>query len=213
MTPSRNASSRIDSSGCARSRSRVERAAERFAHALAGSSCRATNASFISRPGLVGHAERAVAQSGGDVLRRRAEARDLVVVNRGRAVHRDVRDDAAAHEIDEQRREAGLHDVPAEHERRRRACARRGVTIASTTARKSRATSTSGSASRNAANERSSRRRMRELDGAHLVRAARDGNRCERRRDPLRAVSAAVRLGRRGSAATFVVGDGRYDLR
>ena len=31
---------------------------------------------------LVGHAERAVAKTGGDVLRRRAEAGDLVVVNR-----------------------------------------------------------------------------------------------------------------------------------
>ena len=46
---------------------------------------------------LLGHAERAVAQAGGDVFRRRAEARDLVVVNRRRAVHREVRHDAAAH--------------------------------------------------------------------------------------------------------------------
>src|SRR5215211_7585210 len=37
--------------------------------------------------GLVGHAEGAVLQSRGDVLRRGAEARDLVVVDRGGAVH------------------------------------------------------------------------------------------------------------------------------
>ena len=113
--------------------------------------------------GLVGHAEGAVAQAGGDVLRRRAEARDLVVVNRRRAVHRDVRDDAAAHQIDEQRREPGLHDVAAEHDDDAALARARRRRSASTTARKSRATRTSGSASRNAANERSSRRRMREL--------------------------------------------------
>ena len=59
-------------------------------------------------------------------------------------------------QIDEQRREARLHDVAAEHEHDAALARRAAVAIASTTARKSRATSTSGSAAMNAANERSS---------------------------------------------------------
>ena len=66
-------------------------------------------------PGLFGHPERAVAQTGGHVFGGAAEPRDLVVVDGGRAVHREVRDDAASHQFDEQRRQPGLHDVAAEH--------------------------------------------------------------------------------------------------
>jgi hypothetical protein len=40
-----------------------------------------------SAPGFLGHPERAVAKTGGDVLGRSSESRDLVVVNRGGAVH------------------------------------------------------------------------------------------------------------------------------
>ena len=60
-----------------------------------------------------GHAERAIAKAGGDVLRRGAEARDLVVVDGGRAVHGEVGHDLATHQLDDDRREAGLHDVAA----------------------------------------------------------------------------------------------------
>ena len=67
-------------------------------------------------PGLLGHAEGAVLEPGGDVLGGRAEAGDLVVVDRRRAVHRHVRDDAAPHQLDEHRGEPGLHDVAAEHD-------------------------------------------------------------------------------------------------
>ena len=97
--------------------------------------------------GLLGHAEGAVAQAGGDVLGRAAEAGDLVVVDRRRPVHREVRDDAAAHQVDEHRREARLHDVAAEHDAPRRACACGGGDGV-TTARKSRATSDVGEGAR-----------------------------------------------------------------
>ena len=130
--------------------------------------------------GLLGHAERAVAQSGGDVLGGRAEARHLVVVNRRRPVHRDVRDDAASHQLDEQRRDSGLHDVAAEHQRRRRALLRAALAIASATARKSRATRTSGSDATNARNDRSSRGGCANSSVLDLVRAARDGDGADR---------------------------------
>ena len=64
---------------------------------------------------LLGHAEGAVRETGGDVLRRGSEARDLVVVDRRGAVHGDVGHDAAAHQLDEHGGEPGLHDVAAEH--------------------------------------------------------------------------------------------------
>ncbi|GMV10504.1 MAG: hypothetical protein AMXMBFR55_22380 [Gemmatimonadota bacterium] len=67
-------------------------------------------------PRLLGHAEGPVAQAGGDVFGGRAEARHLVVVDGGRAVHPEVGDDAAAHEVDEDRGEPGLHHVAAEHD-------------------------------------------------------------------------------------------------
>jgi len=58
----------------------------------------------------------AASQTGGDVFRRATEPRDFKVVNRRRAVHRDVRDDAPAHEIDQEWREPGLDDMAAEHD-------------------------------------------------------------------------------------------------
>ena len=64
---------------------------------------------------LLSHAEGAIAQARGHILRGRAEAGDLVIVNRRRTVHREVRDHAAAHEIVQQRCDASLHDMAAEH--------------------------------------------------------------------------------------------------
>ena len=64
--------------------------------------------------GLVGHAELPWPERAVDVLGGRARERDLEIVNQARAVHRDRRDEAALHEIDEHGREAGLDHVRAE---------------------------------------------------------------------------------------------------
>src|SRR5690606_17792283 len=75
---------------------------------------------------LLRHAERAVGEPGLDVLAGAAPARQLVVVDHGRAVGGEVRDDAALHEVDQHGREPGLHDVPAHHAQHAAAVARRG---------------------------------------------------------------------------------------
>ena len=132
--PRRRAASSSDSSGFASAGCSLERATEALAHAQAVPHAGDERLVHLA-PRLVGHAEGAVPQAGGDVLRGRAEAGDLVVVDGGRAVHRDVRDDAAPHQLDEHGCEAGLHDVAAEHDddaalrvapRRRRRSRRRG---------------------------------------------------------------------------------------
>ena len=171
----------------------------------------ATNASFISRPVSSAMPKVPSSQSGGDVLRRRAEARDLVVVNGGGAVHRDVRHDAAPHQLDEHGREAGLHDVAAEHDddAALRGAPRRRSAL--TTARKSRATRTSGSACEEGAEGTIVAGRLREVARAHLVRAHARRERCARRRDPPRRARvgrAATALGarpRRGWTVRFEV--------
>ncbi len=65
--------------------------------------------------GFLRHAEGAIHQSASDILRGGAEAGDLVVVNRGGAIHREVSDHAALHELDQKRSETGLHDMAAQH--------------------------------------------------------------------------------------------------
>src|SRR4029453_1895556 len=82
---------------------------------------RFTHAELLTHPGcerlieaatsLLRHPERAVTEPGRDILRRAAEACDLVVVDRGGAVHREVRDDPTPHEIDHERAPAPLYDV------------------------------------------------------------------------------------------------------
>ena len=70
-------------------------------------------------PGLLRHAERAVRQATGDVLARAAERGELEVVDRGTAVHREMRDHAAPHQLPQQRAEADLDDVtPEQHDDR-----------------------------------------------------------------------------------------------
>ena len=65
-------------------RARVERAAERFAHALRVLHPAHEGVVHLA-PRLLGHAERSVAQTRGDVFGRGAEARDLVIVDRRRS--------------------------------------------------------------------------------------------------------------------------------
>jgi hypothetical protein len=64
---------------------------------------------------LFGHSKGAIDQTASDVLGCRAKACDLVIVNCRRAVHREVRHHSPIDEIDDQRSEAGLDDVSAEH--------------------------------------------------------------------------------------------------
>ena len=181
---------------------RVERAAEALAHAHAVAHAGDERVVHLAS-GLVGHAERAVVEAGGDVLRRRAEARDLVVVNRRRAVHRDVRDDAASHEVDEHGREAGLHDVAAEHDddaalrvapRRRWRRRRRG-----SRARRGRR----GARARKARSERSSPGGCANRAALTLFGRTRDGNGAHGRRGPPRArgSGSADATARRSSAS------------
>src|SRR5450759_3033516 len=66
--------------------------------------------------GFLRHAEGSVHESAGDVFRGGAEARDLIVVDRGGAVHREVRDHSAIHQVDEKWRQARFHDVAADHD-------------------------------------------------------------------------------------------------
>ena len=68
------------------------------------------------RPGLLRHAEGPVRQPALHVLAGAAERRQLVVVDRRRAVERDVGDDAAAQPGVDQRAEPDLDDVPADQE-------------------------------------------------------------------------------------------------
>ena len=155
----------------------IERARERLAHPpLLALTANERLVHLTTR--FLRHSERAVAKASLHVFARAAPARDLVVVNRGRAVHREVRDDAAAHEVDEDRREPRFHDVSADHHddaslpcsARDVACEREEV------ARREHA--------RERAEERSEgavvTRRLRELLRTNLVRSARDRNRAHR---------------------------------
>ena len=63
---------------------------------------------------LFRHAEAPGAERFVDVLGGRSRERELEVVNDAGAVGRDRRDEAALHQIDQDRREPRLHDVRAE---------------------------------------------------------------------------------------------------
>src|SRR5439155_631354 len=67
-------------------------------------------------PGFLHHAERAVRQATGNVLARAAERGELEVVDPGTAVHREMRDHAAPHQLPQQRAEADLDDVTPEQQ-------------------------------------------------------------------------------------------------
>src|SRR5438128_5789056 len=89
-------------------------AGERLAHAalLAG----AGGYRGVHLPaGLFGHAEGPVAQPGGDVFARAPVGGELEVVDRRAAVHRHMRDDLPPQQLDEQRPQADLDHVTAEH--------------------------------------------------------------------------------------------------
>src|SRR5882762_1446123 len=64
--------------------------------------------------GFRGHAECAGAETGFDVFGSVADEGDFEVVDEGGAVHGEGGDEAAAHEIDEQRAEADFDDVAAD---------------------------------------------------------------------------------------------------
>ncbi len=60
-----------------------------------------------------GHAEFAFAENGVNIFRSAAGHGDFEIVNQRRAVHGDAADEAAAHEVDQERAEADLDDVAA----------------------------------------------------------------------------------------------------
>ena len=66
------------------------------------------------RPGFLRHAEAAGPERFVDVLGGRAGQRELEVVDDAGAVGRERRDEAALHQVDEHRRQAGLDHVRAE---------------------------------------------------------------------------------------------------
>jgi hypothetical protein len=97
-----------------RQRKIVECACERLAHSPPV--FHSSSEGLVHAPaGFLGHAERSVDESAGYVFRRGAEAGDLIVVDRRGAVHREVRYHPAIHQVDEQRRQTGFHDVSAQH--------------------------------------------------------------------------------------------------
>ena len=57
----------------------------------------------------------AIEEPAGHVLGGGPEAGHLIVVNRCRPIHGNVRDDPASHQVDEQRSESGLDHVTADH--------------------------------------------------------------------------------------------------
>ena len=123
------------------------------------------------RAGLLGHAEAAGPERFVDVLRRGARQRDLEVVNDAGAVHRQRRDVAALHQIDQHRRHAGLDHMRADapDDARPRARARRRS--ARTTRRMSAPARMAGSDVEPALNERAVRDRPREVLGPRLAPA------------------------------------------
>ena len=97
-----------------RSGTRLERASPRLAEAIVVGSGLARDA-IHERTGLVHHAERAGLKMGVDVLGGAPEHRQLDVVDRGRAVHGEVADDATLDQGQQARRDADLHDVATGH--------------------------------------------------------------------------------------------------
>ena len=129
-----------------------------------------------------------------------------------RAVHRDVRDDAATHQIDDERREPRLHHMTAEHEYDA-AFRRSGVGHRVD----DRAEIARGQDVGKRCDERRERsivaRRMRELGGAHFVGTARDGDGADARQIRLARGGGCVATYFTRFSVVVVVGEGRYDLR
>ena len=142
--------------------------------------------------GLLGHPEGAVPEAGGDVLRGAAEAGDLVVVDRRRSVHGEMRDHATLHEVHEHRREAGLHHVAAEHDDHAALAPVRGgdgVDDGEEVA----GDEDVGERAQKRAEGAVAPRRGRELLGAHLVRTAGDRDGANGREVGLAARGGVVR--------------------
>ena len=87
-----------------------ERTAEALGRALLGMRA-ALGRGRQRAPGLVRETELAGGQLRVDVLAGEADGRDLVVVDRPRAVQRDIGHDAALHQVDDQRCQSGLQHV------------------------------------------------------------------------------------------------------
>ena len=121
--------------------------------------------------GLVGHAEPSGTERLVDVLGRGAGERDLEVVDDRRAVDRDRRDEAALHQVDQHRAEAGLDHVRAEAPDDARRPRLRAARWRATTALKSAAASMSGSESTNAPTDRRARAAARSPRHAPCSRA------------------------------------------
>ena len=80
-----------------------------------------TEAGGIDRPvvqdsGLVPQSELSRADIAGDALGSSPDPRELEVVDRSRAVHRDMREDAAPQQVDHLARHAGLDHVRSHHQ-------------------------------------------------------------------------------------------------
>ena len=83
--------------------------------AVANANARGELGEFVEvAAGFLGHAKLTGAETGFDVFGGVAGERDFEIVDEGGAVHGDSRDEAAAHEIDEDGTETDFDDVAAE---------------------------------------------------------------------------------------------------
>jgi len=119
------------------------------------------------------------------------------------AVHRDVRHDPAAHQLDEHRREPSLHDVAAEHDYDTAFASRGGGDRADDRAEVARDKDVGESAEESA--ERSvAGGRVREVARTHLVRTDRDRDGADGREISLTGLAVGVAetrvVGARGSS-------------
>ena len=109
------AASSTDASRPGERRARGERPRQALAHTLAVPRGRGYRRVHL-RPGLLGHPEGPVREPALHVLAGPAERGELEVVNRGRAVERDVGHDPAGDQSPKQRSEPDLDHVPADQE-------------------------------------------------------------------------------------------------
>jgi hypothetical protein len=61
------------------------------------------------------HSKSAIDEPARDIFGRCPKARDLIIVDCTRPIHREVSDDSPLHEVDQKRCNSSLHDVAAEH--------------------------------------------------------------------------------------------------
>ena len=150
-----------------------ERSRQRLAHSPPGALTAGDRLVHLAA-GFLGHPEGAVPETGSHVLGRAAPPRHLVIVDRGRAVQREVCDHALPHQLEQHGRESGFHDVPASHRDDRATVCRvhhrvdhaaeiaRGEHIGERTQKRAERVVSAG--------------RRGKLVGAYFVRTARDGN-------------------------------------